>query len=232
MQAIIEILESIGVFTAGVLARIGLFLAMVAVLLLPALVVAAVIRAAAARRERKLGITDVAGVPFRREVFYAPGHLWLHRRPGGAVEIGLDGLAQRLMPSVTAVEVARAGGHVEPGETIATLHGGGRALAIASPVAGRIAGVNAGVLRDPALVKREGYGRGWLVAVEPEDLGYAALPHGGIAETWMRRESERWNRFVEERLGFAAADGGALVVPAPWLLGEEGWRALVAAFLR
>ncbi|BDG06869.1 glycine cleavage system protein H [Anaeromyxobacter oryzae] len=232
MQRAMEILEAVGVFGAGVFARVGLFLAMVAVFLVPALLVAAALRGVAARRERKLGIRSVAGVPFRPDLFYTPGHLWLHRRPGGAVEIGLDGLAQRLMPSVTAVEFARPGTHVEPGAPIATLHGGGRALSIPAPLAGKIAGVNAAALRDPGIVKREGYGRGWLVAVEPEDLGYAALPHGGIGETWMRREAERWNRFVEQRLGFATADGGALVAPAPWLLGEEGWRALAAEFLR
>jgi glycine cleavage system H protein len=232
MQALIQILEAIGVFAAGVVARIGIFLAMVAVLLVPALLVAAVLRGTAARRERRLGIRDVDGVPFRPDLFYSPGHLWLHRRPGGTVEVGLDGLAQRLMPSVTSVDVARPGSAIAAGQPLATLHGGGRALVIPAPVGGKVAGVNAAVLRDPGLVKREGYGRGWLVAVEPEDLGYAAMPRGGIAETWMRREAGRWNHFVEQRLGFAAADGGALVAPAPWLLGEEGWRALAAEFVR
>ena len=51
------------------------------------------------------------------------------------------------------------------------------------------------------------------------------------AESWMRREAVRWNHFLEDQLGFAAADGGELVAPAPWLIGESGWRALAAAFL-
>ncbi len=29
----------------------------------------------------------------------------------------------------------------------------------------------------------------------------------------------------------AAAPGGELVAPAPWVVGEEGWRALTAEFL-
>ncbi|WP_242392735.1 glycine cleavage system protein H [Anaeromyxobacter oryzisoli] len=231
MQALIEMLEAIGVFLAGVVARIGIFLAMIAVLLVPALLVAAVLHGIAARRERRLGIRDVAGVPFRPDLFYSPGHLWLHRRAGGTVEVGLDGLAQRLMPSVTSVEVARPGTAIARGEPLVTLHGGGRALVIPAPVGGKVAGLNVAVARDPGLVKREGYGRGWLVAVEPEDLGYAAMPHGETAEAWMRHEAGRWNQFVERRLGFAAADGGALVAPAPWLLGDEGWRALAAEFI-
>lgn len=233
MQSAIEFLQSIGVFLVGVLARFGLFLAMVAVIVLPALVIAFALRAWAARRERALGIRDVEGVPFRPDLHYAPGHLWLRRRGGGrALELGLDGIAQRLMPSVTAVDLARPGTRVERGETIATLHGGGRALEIPAPVSGTVVGLNAAVVRDPGLVKREGYGRGWLVMVAPADEAFGALPRAAAAESWMRREAARWNRFVEERLGFAAADGGALVAPAPWLIGEDGWRELTAAFLK
>ena len=233
MQTGLEILQSIGVFVLGVVTRFGLFLAMVAVVVVPALAIALAIRGHERRRERALGIQDVDGVPFRPDLFYAPGHLWLNRRGGGrALELGLDGIAQRLMPSVTAVDVARPGTRVARGDTVATLHGGGRALEIPAPFPGVVTGVNAAVLRDPGLVKREGYGRGWLLVVSPADETYAALPRAGAAESWMRAEALRWNRFVEERLGFAAADGGVLVAPAPWLIGEEGWQELSQAFLR
>lgn len=233
MQTVVTILQSIGVFVLGVVARFGLFLVMVAAVVVPALAVALAIRARERRRERALGVQDVGGVPFRPDLFYAPGHLWLHRRGGGrGLELGLDGIAQRLLPSVTAVDVARPGTRVARGETIATLHGGGRALEIPAPFPGTVTGVNAAALRDPGLVKREGYGRGWLLVLAPADEGYAALPRAGAAERWMRGEALRWNRFVEDRLGFAAADGGVLVAPAPWLIGEEGWRELTEAFLR
>src|SRR5262249_18525529 len=150
---------------------------------------------------------------------------------GAALELGLDGLAQRLLTAVTAVDLVHAGTQVRRGEPIAMLHGGGRALAIPAPFDGKITGVNSAVVRDPALVKREGFGRGWLVVIAPEGDVESAVSRGSAAEGWMRRESARWNRFLEDRLGFAAADGGMLVAPAPWLVGEDGWRALVEAFL-
>lgn len=233
MQTALEILQSIGVFVLGIVARFGLFLAMVAVVVIPALAIALAIRGREKRRERALGIREVDGVPFRPDLFYAPGHLWLHRRGSGrGLELGLDGIAQRLMPSVTAVDLARPGTRVARGDTVATLHGGGRALEIPAPIAGVVTGVNTAVVRDPELVKREGYGRGWLLVVAPADESFATLPRAGAAESWMRGEARRWNRFVEDRLGFAAADGGVLVAPAPWLVGEEGWRELTETFLR
>ncbi len=231
MQAAIHILETTGVFFTGVVARLGIFLAMLAVLVLPALAIALAIRAVSARRQHALGMKRVAGLLYRPDLFYAPNHTWLHRRSGGTLELGVDDLAQRLLPSVTAVELPRPGATVARGETIAVLHGGNRAVRIAAPIAGTIAGVNASILRDPALVKREGYGRGWLVAIAPSDPSFADMPRGEQAEGWLKRESARWSRFIEDRLGFAAADGGELIAPAPWLVGEENWKALTDAFL-
>ena len=172
------------------LARFGLFFGMLAVLVVPALAIALAAHAVSARRRRALGIRRVAGLLFRPDLFYAPGHTWLHRRNGGVLELGIDDLAQRLLPSVTAVELPRPGTTVARGETIAVLHGGGRAVRIPAPIAGTIAGVNASVLRDPALVKRDGYGRGWLVAMAPADPSFADLPQrragGGVAPARVR----------------------------------------------
>lgn len=232
MLTTIEALRTVGVFLAGLLARVGIFLAILAVLLVPALLLALALRWAGERRRRALGLRRVAGLLFRPAVWYAPGHTWLHRRAGGAVEIGLDDLAQRLMPAVSAVELPHPGMRLERGGPLARLHGGGRELVVPSPIAGTVAGVNAAVLRNPSLVKADAYGRGWLVALAATEEAFEAFPRGPGAEEFLRAEAGRFARFLEDRLGFAAADGGELVSPAPWLVGEEGWKELAASFLR
>jgi glycine cleavage system H lipoate-binding protein len=231
MTAIVEILQSVGVFLGGLLARVGLFFAMVAVLVVPALAVALVARAVGERRRRALGLRQVAGLAFRPDASYAPGHTWLRPRGGGKLELGLDDLALRLLPSVTAVELPPPGTVVAKGAPVAALYGGGRVVTIPSPIAGTVMGVNAAVLRDPSLVKRDGYAKGWLVAVAPADRAWHAFPCAAEAEVFLREESARFGRFLEERLGYAAADGGELVAPAPWLVGEKAWRELTDAFL-
>jgi glycine cleavage system H protein len=231
MEAIITILTTTGVFLAGLFVRAGLVIGVIAVLSLPIMLGALVLRGAEELKHRHLGLRDVAGLLFRPDLWYAPNHTWLARRKGGTLAVGLDDLGLRLMPSVTGVEVPRAGTRLERGETMVTLFAGARTLAIPAPVSGTITATNRAVLREPGLVKAEGYGRGWLLAIAPADESFAELPHGEAAERFMRSESARWSRFVEERLGFAAADGGHLLSPAPSLIGEAGWRDLAAAFV-
>jgi glycine cleavage system H protein len=231
MSGLVELLQSIGVFLGGLVGRAALFFAAFAVFAVPAIVLALGARAVQTRRHRRLGLKTVAGVSFRPDVRYAPRHAWLAERRGGALEVGLDDLGQRLLTSVTAVELPRAGTTVRAGEPLATLSGGGRAVRIPAPISGTVVGVNAAVVRDPAIVRRDGYGRGWLVAIAPADDDWKTFPLGEAAERWMSGESSRLARFLELKLGFAGADGGELVVPAPWLLGESGHAALLAAFL-
>lgn len=230
MTTTIELLSTFGVFIVGLAARAGLVLAVIAILSIPLMLVAAVLRGAEELKRRNLGLRDVAGVLFRPDLWYAPTHTWLARRREGELALGLDALALRLMPSVTGLEVARAGTHVEKGETIATLYAGARTLGIPAPVSGTVTGTNRAVLRDPSLVRSEGYGRGWIVALRPADESFAELPRGDRAEKFMRTESARWDRFVETELCYAAADGGHLVAPVPALIGEDGWQKLAAAF--
>ncbi len=231
MTTMFEALQLIAVFLAGLAARAGFVLALVVLLAIPVLLIAAMMRGADELKKRSLGLREVAGLIFRPDAWYSAGHTWMTRLAGGSLRIGLDALALRLMPSVNAVDLKPAGTRLHKGSTIATVHAGARTLAIRSPVEGVVVAANAAALRDPSLVKSDGYGRGWLVTVAPADMAFASLPFGRAAEQFLRDEAARWNHFVEGRLGYAAADGGELVAPAPWLLGEKGWRELADAFV-
>jgi len=231
MTAIVQVFQALGLFLAGLLLRAGLVLGMVLALAVPVLLVALVLRAVRGLRARRLGLRDVAGLSFRPGLHYAPTHAWLTPRRGGDLAVGLDDLALRLLPPVTGVEVARPGSFVAAGQPLVTVFAGARVLTVPAPVAGRVVGSNRAVQRDPSLVQRDGYGRGWLVALAPRDAAFADLPRDDAAAAFLGRESARWNRYLEHELGFAAADGGRLVAPAPSLLGERSWKALAAAFL-
>ena len=230
MTTAIEILQTAGIFLAGLAARAGVVVGVIALLSVPFVLFAYVMRAAEQFKAKTLGLREVSGVLFRPDVWYSPTHTWLGRRAGGELAVGLDALAARLLPSVTGVEVPRVGTVIRQGQPMATLYAGGRSMTIPAPVSGTVSGLNRSALKNPTLVKSETYGRGWLVALKPSNDEVASLPRGDKAEKFMRLESARWDRFVETELGYAAADGGHLVAPVPSIIGEAGWRKLAGEF--
>ena len=224
MAWLVAVLEALGSFLVGLAGRLGLFLVAVVVLGLPALLLALAWRALTdGQRARRAA---------RAEIRLAPGHTWLAPRGrGGTLAVGLDDVAERILPSSTALELPTPGMEVHRGDPIAVIRAGRRAIRIGAPVDGRVVGVNGRIRRNPGLVKEDPYGRGWLFLVAPRDDGWKRLPSGASAEAWAASERRRLARFVEDELGLAAADGGELVAPAPALLGEDAWKRVVAAFL-
>jgi glycine cleavage system H lipoate-binding protein len=221
MTTALEILQVLGSFLVGLAGRAGVFLVAGLALAAPALLLALAWRAATARR-RSGGATD--------ETRLAPNHTWMAPR-GRDVAVGVDEIAERILPSATALELPRAGMEVHRGDPIAVVRAGRRAIRIGAPVDGTIVGVNRRARRNPGLVKEDPYGAGWLFLIAPRDEAWRSFPRGERAREWLAAERRRLAICVEEQLGIAAADGGELLEPAPALLGEEGWRRVVASFL-
>lgn len=217
-----SVLEALGSLVVGTAGRLILSLLAGLALLTPAIIIAFAWRAIAARARTASGT--------RPGTHFAPGHTWVAPRRRGTVMVGLDEVAERILPSATALELPARGMEVHKGDPIAVVRAGRRAIRIGAPVDGTVVAVNRRVRRNPGLVKEDPYGRGWLFALAPRDDGWRELPSGPAADLWVSAERRRLARFVEEELGLAAADGGTLVAPAPALLGEDAWRRLVAAF--
>ncbi|HTN53986.1 MAG TPA: glycine cleavage system protein H [Anaeromyxobacter sp.] len=229
MTPFIEILEAVGSFVVGTFGRFGLFFLAGLVLVVPAVVIGIVWNAVRARRQH--AVEQRGGLAWRRGAYHAPNHTWLAPRHRGELVVGVDDLARRILPSVTAVELPAPGMQVHRGDPVAVLRAGGRTVRLGAPVDGTVLRVNRRVRRDPSLVKQEPYGLGWLFSIAPTDATYMRFPQDAEAEGWLGAEQARLRRFVEGELGLAAADGGELVIPLPSALGEEGWKKVVFAFL-
>jgi glycine cleavage system H protein len=224
MTTTMEILQGLGALLLGLAGRVGLFFLAGLALAAPGLVVALGWRALRERRTRRYRVREGARV--------APNHTWVAPRGrDGTLAVGVDEVAERLLPSATSVELPAPGMVVRRGDPIAVIRAGRRAIRVGAPVDGTIVRVNRRARRNPALVKEDPYGSGWLFAIAPKDAGWRSFRGGAIAELWIAAERRRLALLVEEQLGLAAADGGELVDPAPALLAEDGWRRVVASML-
>jgi len=230
MGGILETLTAFGIFVGGLLARVGIVLGVMLAVAAVVLIAIGLARGVKAVALWARGYRVAGGLRYRDGLLYAPGHTWI-RPDGPRLRVGLDDLAQRLFPWTVAVALPSRGQRVKKGEPVARVSAGGKEARVAAPVSGTVVAVNAAVAADPALVKSDGYGRGWLFVIEPDDRGWRRLPSGDAARGWLRAEADRLARFYENQLGYAAADGGTLLGPPAEMLGDEQWRALTRSFL-
>jgi glycine cleavage system H protein len=231
MNALLSVLESIGIFIAGLVVRFGILVVVLFALAVLFLAGLAVVRTIAYLRRRALGLDAADGLSWKRKGYYAAGHTWVESAGANTVRVGIDDLAQRILGHVTAIALPSPGTVVRSGHSLTEVTCAEKRAMLPSPLEGRIVAVNDAVVRNPSLLNRDPYRRGWLVAVEPATSAYTRLRWGNEARRWLADESNRFARHVEQALQMHAADGGELVAAAPTFLSDADWYALVHQFL-
>jgi glycine cleavage system H protein len=148
-------------------------------------------------------------------LFYGPGHTWARLETDGSVRVGIDDFARRLLGKVDRIEAAPAGTALARRDAAFVLHQGGKSVGFAPPIEGRVTAVNAAVLDDPQGVRRDPYGSGWLMTLQPARLAanLRSLRVGEDAARWMREEVVRLRDFLAlhvpaDPVGATLPDGG------------------------
>ena len=195
MEPLIDLLARFGIFFVGLAARLLVFVVIVAAISVPILVLFGGVESLARLRRWALGVRRVGTLAWRPGVYYAPGHTWVAAEGAGGLRIGLDDLAQRLLPGRPDVTLPQVGARVRRGQAVTTIGADGEQATIVSPVDGTVTAVNHAVRRDPSLLHRDPYVRGWLVRVRPSDFSWESLPREDRARRWLVDEGVR----LEER---------------------------------
>jgi len=130
-----------------------------------------------------------------RGVFLDRGHTWVQVEPSGALRLGADLFPAALLGKPDRIEIAPAGTQLRAGDPVAVLHLGSRSVTLRAPMDGVVARVNEDVARDPARIRNDPFGSGWLVGLDPGRSALApALKRMLVAEdavAWVRRELGR-----------------------------------------
>ncbi len=232
MDAVVSVAQSIGIFLAGLILRFGLFVGVLLVLTAVFLVGLGIVRLAAWMRQRVLGLGAADGLSWKRHGYYAPGHTWVELHDSRTLRLGFDDLAQKVLGRVTGITMPKSGTKIGEGDPLVEVVCGERRAVIPSPVSGTIVDSNDAVVLHPGAIHHDPYRRGWLVGIEPANNAYTRLLFGPPAVRWLREESTRLHRFLEQELQLHAADGGEYVAPGSLFLDDEQWRAMVKEFLK
>lgn len=178
---------------------------------------------AAAAFEPDVAWADGFALPER--IRYHAGHAWCLTERRGVHRVGADEFAAKLAGSVEAIELPQPRKWIRQGQKAWFFRRDGEKVAMASPVEGEILQVNEEVLKDPSLLRRDPYGRGWLMTVNvpDEESTFRNLLPRHMVPAWMRQSVERLWELQPSIAGLTAADGGRPVDDLTAGLSATAW---------
>ncbi len=152
-------------------------------------------------------------------LFYHGGHTWAHLTPAGEALVGLDDFAQGIIGTIDRIELPEPGTTVRQGEKAFTVIQNRKRIDFVSPIGGTVDSVNDRVNAEIDRLKEDPYGRGWLFAIRPGDIGHDLrnMRIARDAAAWLEREIARFTEFVTlhmatpQEVGVTMRDGGVCV---------------------
>jgi len=165
-----------------------------------------------ALREGSRADPKPAAVSLSSSGFYHPSHLWARVGGGGAVWIGIDDFARRLLGRVDDLRLPEVGGFVHRDAPACTLVGEAGSVEMPAPLTGRVMARNEELIAHPESLRSGARREPWLLRVRPsrlrDDLG--RLHYGRRAAAWASGEMDAVHRRLLEVQAAAGTmpDGG------------------------
>lgn len=186
---------------------------------------------APARAAEGLGVAGWFHVP--EGVHLHPGHTWARMESDGAVTVGLDDFAHKLVGKVASVALPEPGVEVVQGEPAVRLAADSKTVGLLSPVDGTVVAVNRSAADEPGRLE-DAYGRGWLFRVRAPRFAtnVRQLFSGAAAREWMERASQALAARLSPQLGHVLQDGGTPVNGIARELDPEHWDEIARKFFR
>src|ERR1035438_6387077 len=178
------------------------------------------------------GADYVDGFLVPRSVSYHSGHSWLVRERKSVVRVGADEFAAALAGKIEKIELPKPGQWIRQGQKAIVLTRNGQRTEMVSPTEGEVMAVNAEVLENPALLRQDPYGKGWLLSVhvpDEENTTRNLIPRKLVGE-WMREAVERLYAHQPALAGAVAADGGRPADDLMAALPGANWETVTGEF--
>jgi len=101
-------------------------------------------------------------------VRYLETHEWGRLEKDGTVTVGITDFAVEQLNDLTFVDLPEAGDKVERGQPFGEIESVKAVSDLIAPVSGEVIDVNNGVSDDDfSALKKDAYGKGWLIKVKP-----------------------------------------------------------------
>lgn len=170
-------------------------------------------------------------VEFPKDVYYHKGHAWARVEGEKRAKVGLDDLTQQVMGDIEAIEVPSVGAKVHQGEVAWKIRHGGRILKQLAPISGTVVEVNEKVLKDPSIVNRSPYEKGWIMKVEPTSFGEEKgklMDAIQFQVAFDQVKAKLRSSIQPQALGAVYSDGDGMIRGIAEQLDEKSWSIFVA----
>ncbi len=105
---------------------------------------------------------------FPDDCLYTESDEWI-RMDGAIARLGVTDYAQSELSDIVFVELPEVGTQVETNEAFAVVESVKAVSDLFAPISGEIAEVHQSLEEHPEWVNEDPYGRGWILAMAPED---------------------------------------------------------------
>jgi glycine cleavage system H protein len=174
----------------------------------------------------------VNGFHLPENLSYHAGHSWLIRERKNVVRVGADEFAAALAGKLEKIELPKPGQWVRQGQKILSFYRNGEKTDMVSPTEGEVMEINAEVVANPAQLRQDPYGKGWLLSLhvpDEENTTRNLIPRSLIRE-WMKSSVEQLYGMQPSLAGAVAADGGRPVDDLLAGLPNTDWKAVTGQF--
>jgi glycine cleavage system H lipoate-binding protein len=179
-------------------------------------------------------VNKVAGFMVADGYYYHKGHSWARIEHGGFVRLGVDDFAWRLL-GATDIALPKIGTKLKPNETGWSIKREEMTAEVLSPMSGIVMATNQSALKQLDLSKKDPYGKGWLVVIDPVSglkKKTRSLLFEQKAISWLKDEVRKLEEMVVNVYGVPlAATGGEIVDDIFGNLHDLKWEDLVHNFL-
>jgi glycine cleavage system H protein len=179
-----------------------------------------------------LGGDYVDGFLTPTTVSYHCGHTWVVSERKNVVRMGADEFAAALVGKIDNIELPKPGQWIRQGQKVLSFYRGGEKTQMVSPTEGEVMQINAEVVKNPASLRQDPYGNGWLLTVhvpDEESTGRNMVPKS-LVRAWMRDAVERLYSRQPALAGAVAADGGRPAEDLLAALPVANWKDVTGEF--
>ncbi len=103
------------------------------------------------------------------DCYYTESDEWL-RVDGAVVRIGITDYAQSELNDIVFVELPETGSQLESGQAFGVVESVKAVSDLLAPIAGEVVEVHARLSEHPEWLNEEPYGKGWIIAIAPDDI--------------------------------------------------------------